>query len=369
MIPLNDFRAQWEDIRADAMGAFERVGASGWLVLGEEVRSFEAALSAWWGIPHAVGCGNGLDAIELALRALNLKRGEPVLTSPLSAFATTLAIVRAGGVPVFVDVDETGLIDLERCDEVFRGRPEIRFFVPVHLFGHALDSEQLTRMKDTHDLTLVEDCAQAIGAQSHGKPVGRVGDAAATSFYPTKNLGCMGDGGALLSSNAELANTVRSLRDYGQTAKYVHARLGMNSRLDELQAAVLRTALLPRLERFTARRRHIASMLRARIRNHALHLPREPRGSESCWHLFPLLVQGDRGQFKAHCDAAGVGVGFHYPKLIPDQQALAGERMEIVGSLSHARQFAAAEVSLPIHPYLTDGDIERIVEVCNAWQP
>lgn len=368
-ILLNDFRAQWEDIRSDAMAAFARVGESGWLVLGDEVRSFEAALSAWWGIPNVVGCGNGLDALELALRALGLKPGDKVLTTPLTAFATTLAIVRAGGVPVFVDVDESGLIDLDRCAEVFAGHSDIRFFMPVHLFGHALDCERLAALKKLHGLKLVEDCAQAIGAKSHGKAIGSTGDAAATSFYPTKNLGCMGDGGAVLCADKALADVVRSLRDYGQTAKYVHARLGMNSRLDEVQAAILRTALLPRLTRFTERRKQIASALRAGIRNPALHLPAQPNGSESVWHLFPVMVEGDRTRFKAHCDAAGVGTGFHYPKLVPEQEALAGVPFEVIGPLVRARRFADQEVSVPIHAYLVDSEMSRIIDACNSWQP
>lgn len=368
-ILLNDFRAQWDDIRTDALAAFARVGESGWLVLGDEVKLFEAALSAWWGSGQVIGCGNGLDALELALRALGLKPGDKVLTTPLSAFATTLAIVRAGGVPVFVDVDATGLIDLEACSQLLARRSEIRFFVPVHLYGHALDCEALAALSQAPHLTLVEDCAQAIGARSHGKPVGSTGRAAATSFYPTKNLGCMGDGGAVLCADDALAQVVRSLRDYGQSSKYVHSRLGMNSRLDELQAAVLRTALLPRLKGFTERRRQIASTLREGIRNPALHLPLEPRGSESVWHLFPVLVEGDRARFKAHCDVERVGLGFHYPKLICDQEALAEVPFEVVGPLPRALRFATHEVSLPIHPYLGDREVSRIIDVCNSWQP
>jgi dTDP-4-amino-4,6-dideoxygalactose transaminase len=368
LVLLNDFRAQWHDIRTDALGAADRVGESGWLILGSEVAACEAQLARAFGLPFAVGCGNGLDALEISLRALGLTPGQRVLTTPLSAFATALAIVRAGGIPVFVDVDDSGLLDLEACDRVLGGRQDIRFVVPVHLYGHALDLHRLAVLKRVHGLTVVEDCAQSFGARSHGEGVGAVGELAATSFYPTKNLGCMGDGGALFAADGRLADIARSLRDYGQSAKYVHSRLGMNSRLDEIQAAILRSALLPRLDRFTARRQEIAAHYRSGIRNSALTIPPAPLGSVSVWHLFPLLVEGDRSAFKAHLDAAGIGHGFHYPQLIPDQDALSGIPFETAGSLERARRFAQQEISIPIHPYLTSEDVARVIDACNAFR-
>jgi dTDP-3-amino-3,4,6-trideoxy-alpha-D-glucose transaminase len=368
-IPLNDFVAQWREIRADATAAVERVGESGWLVLGREVSAFEAELASHAGLSHAVGCANGLDALEISLRALGIAPGDRVLTTPLSAFATTLAVVRAGGVPVFVDVDASGLLDLDACARLLDTRRDVRFLLPVHLYGHALDLARLAALRRIHDLRVVEDCAQAIGARSRGAPVGSVGSAAGTSFYPTKNLGCMGDGGAVLTNDRALADAARCLRDYGQSAKYVHSALGLNSRLDELQAAILRSALLPRLDRFTARRRDVAAAYREGLRNPALVVPPAPAGSESVWHLFPVLVEGERARFKAHLDAAGVGSGLHYPTLIPDQEALAGVPAEVVGALPNARRFAEREISLPIHPYLEDRDVARVVDACNGWRP
>jgi hypothetical protein len=197
-ILLNDFVSQWREVGADAQAALQRVGESGWLILGREVKGFEAELAAYCQLPHAVGCASGLDAIEIALRVLGLEPGDKVITTPLSAFATTLAIVRAGGVPVFVDVDGSGLLDLERVAHALSRDRAIKFCVPVHLYGHALDGRALERIAAMPGVQLVEDCAQAIGAQSRGKPVGSIGAAAATSFYPTKNLGALGDGGALL---------------------------------------------------------------------------------------------------------------------------------------------------------------------------
>jgi dTDP-4-amino-4,6-dideoxygalactose transaminase len=368
-ILLNDFVAQWRDLRADSIAALERVGESGWLILGKEVQAFEAELAAFWGLPYAVGCGNGLDAIEIALRAVGISPGDKVLTTPLSAFATSLAIVRAGGIPVFVDVDASGLIDLEQASRALARDRAIRFFVPVHLYGHALDRQRLATLLQHTEVKLVEDCAQAIGATSHGLPVGSTGAAGATSFYPTKNLGGMGDGGALLTRDAALAAQARSLRDYGQTAKYVHALLGLNSRLDELQAAILRSAQLPRLGQATARRRAIAQAYRDNIENPALTLPPIPDGSGSVWHLFPVLVARERQAFIAHLDQLGIGTGAHYPILIPDQEALAATPFECLEPLTWARRFAQAEVSLPIHPHMKDPEVVRVVAACNAWRP
>ncbi len=368
-ILLNDFVAQWHETRADALAAVERVGESGWLILGAEVRQLEAELAATWGLPHAVGCGNGLDAIEIGLRALGLQPGDKVLTTPLSAFATTLAIVRAGGSPVFVDTDASGLVDLASAARVLAGDPSIRFFVPVHLYGHALDASRLDDLRRRQRVQIVEDCAQAIAATSRGTPVGTTGEVAATSFYPTKNLGCMGDGGALLTRDPAVAETARCLRDYGQAAKYVHARRGLNSRLDELQAAILRSAHLPRLARHTARRRTIAETYRRGIHNAAVSVPPAPEGSASVWHLFPVLVEGERARFGAHLDARGVAHGVHYPLLIPEQKALAGIGFEVHGELTNARRFADREVSLPIHPYLTDEEVARVIDACNGWDP
>jgi len=368
-IQLNDFRTQWPHVREAVLGAVERVGESGWFVLGSEVASFEKELARIWGLPFCVGCASGLDAIEIALRCAELAPGDAVLTTPLSAFATTLAVIRAGGVPCFVDVDASGQLDLDLAEQALASHPEIRFVVPVHLFGHALDLEHLGRLRERFDVRVVEDCAQAVGAQSRGVPVGSAGELAATSFYPTKNLGCMGDGGAVLTHRAELAERARCLRDYGQSAKYEHTVLGLNSRLDELQAAILRDGLLPHLESFTRQRRQIAERYRVEIRNPALEMPPEPEGSQSVWHLFPILVSGDRAAFQEHLRRAGIASGVHYPRLIPEQPAYrdvpAGR---VLTPLPQAEDFACREVSLPIHPLLSDRAVERVVASCNSWR-
>ena len=368
MIPANDFRRQWDDIRADATAAFERVGASAWYILGSEVSAFESALASYWKIPNAVGVASGLDAIEISLKALGCNPGDHVLTTPLSAFATTLAIVKLGAVPVFIDTDEYGQIDLAHCRDLLWRRPDIRFFVPVHLYGHALDMSALAALRKQFEIHMVEDCAQSIGATFRGQPTGTVAQFAATSFYPTKNLGALGDGGAILTSTQEASDQLAALRDYGQSSKYRHDAIGYNSRLDELQAALLRDAMLPRLATWIARRRAIATQYLAGISNPSVHCMGAPEGSESTWHLFPVLVAPEHKQaFLSHLKSSGVGAGEHYPSIIPDQPALVHVATERTSDLATARRIAASEVSLPIHPYLTDDEVTQVIEAVNAW--
>ena len=368
MIQTNDFYRHWQEIRNDALAAFDQVGASGLYVLGEEVRAFERELAAVWGLPEAVGVGSGLDAIEISLRALGCGPRDRVLTTPLSAFATTLAIVKLGAIPVFVDTDTHGLIDLARCRELLKSRPDIRYFVPVHLYGQALDMAELDGLRNDYDLRIVEDCAQSIGARWQGRATGSAGHLAATSFYPTKNLGAMGDGGAILSRDATLCSRVRALRDYGQTSKYRHDYVGYNSRLDELQAAFLRRACLPRLERWISRRREIASAYRNGIQNPAIRLPVPLDGSEPSWHLFPVwVVRGSAEDFTRYMCEKQISAGRHYPTAIPGQRALAGVSMEMPNPCETARRLCASEVSIPIHPYLAEGEVTQVIEAVNAW--
>jgi dTDP-4-amino-4,6-dideoxygalactose transaminase len=364
MILAHDFERQWEDLRDPVLAAFLKVAASGQYILGQQVREFEAALATYWGMKQAVGVASGLDAIEISLKILGCRPGDRVLTTPLSAFATTLAILKLGAVPVFVDTDERGLIDLKRCRELLARRPEIRFFVPVHLYGHALDMGALCRLREDFGLNVVEDCAQSIGARFGGEATGTAGQLAATSFYPTKNLGALGDGGAILTNGAEWEAQAAALRDYGQTSKYRHEYVGYNSRLDELQAAVLCHVMLPRLDGWTERRRAVACEYLAGIRHAEVRCLDAPG---SCWHLFPVLVPPERkSAFLKHLHACGVVAGEHYPVVIPDQPAIG--HAELADDCSHARRLAASEVSLPIHPYLTEEEIARVIGAVNSWK-
>lgn len=365
---LNDFQAQWQRIRSTALAAVDRVGNSGWLILGEEVARFERKLASYCGVNYVVACASGLDAIELSLRLLDLRAGDRVITTPLSAFATSLAIIRAGGIPVFLDTDASGLLDLNEVNTLLTsGKETARFLLPVHLFGHSIDLGTLSTLKERFHLQVVEDCAQSIGASSKGRNTGTVGQVSATSFYPTKNLGCMGDGGALFTESRELATIAKGLRDYGQTGKYLHSYIGMNSRLDELHAAILTDALLPLLAGFTERRREIATSYRREIANASINIPPAPENSNSVYHLFPVLPEGDREHFRQHLKQCGVETSVHYPTLIPDQPAFLGQPFITHSELRNARRFAQQEVSLPIHPYLTHREVEQVVAACNKW--
>lgn len=359
---LNDFSRLWSDIGPDAESAFSLVGRSGWYILGQEVQAFEAALAVSSGTSRAIGCASGLDAIEIGLRALDLAPNEPVLTTPLSAFATTLAIIRAGGRPVFVDVDDDGLLDLKLADQAFQAEPTMRAFVPVHLYGRSLDLARLQSLKEKFNLRIVEDMAQAIGATWNGRPVGSVGQVAAVSFYPTKNLGCLGDGGAILVADDGLARRCLSLRDYGQSSKYVHSELGLNSRLDEVQAAILHRAMLPRLAEWTKRRREIAEEYGSRIVNSRVILPRG--SSESAWHLYPVR-SSERDSLAVYLGELGIQSTVHYPILISQQEAL--RDFPASPPTPKAQEWASQVLSLPIHPYLTDSEISRVVDAVNSW--
>jgi dTDP-4-amino-4,6-dideoxygalactose transaminase len=363
-VPANDFAAQWDEIAADALAAVDRVGRSGWLVLGHEVERFEAELAAWWGMPYAVGVASGLDAIEIALRCTGIGPGDRVLTTPLTAFATTLAVLRAGAEPVWCDVDATGALDLDAADAALAADAKIRALVPVHLYGHAMDPAGLAALVERHGVVLVEDCAQSAGAQRDGRPTGATARAAATSLYPTKNLGAMGDGGVLLTADADLAAHARSLRNYGQSAQYEHAHRGLNSRLDELHAAVLRSAHLPRIDAWLERRRAIAARYDEALDGSAL-APVRPADGRSARHLYPVLaLEADAATLRERFAAAGVVAGRHYPILCPDQAACAGAGLTS-GELTVARRLAERELSLPIHPQMSDDAVERVIEVCH----
>ncbi|HUQ93968.1 MAG TPA: DegT/DnrJ/EryC1/StrS family aminotransferase [Bryobacteraceae bacterium] len=368
MILLNDFKRQWEDQRESLQTAFETVGSSGWYILGSELRGFEEALARYWEMQYCVGVSSGLDAIELGLRILGCKAGDYVLTTPVSAYATTLAIIKLGAVPVFVDTDRYGLLDLDRCAHTLEQRPEISFLLPVHLYGNALNLDKLSALRARFGCRIVEDCAQSIGARFEGRNTGTVGGLAATSFYPTKNLGAMGDGGAILTNSSEHDARARVLRDYGQEGKYRHGENGYNSRLDELQAALLRRALLPALPGWTARRRHIAARYLSEICHPWVRGLGPPPGSDSCWHLFPVLVPPHKKSlFMSYLRNNEVSSGEHYPTPIPSQRALQGVAHLILDGCETANEICRSEVSLPIHPYLTEAEVSHVIEVVNAW--
>ena len=361
-VRANDFTRQWDDVRDDAFEAIDRVGRSGQLVLGEEVRAFEQEFAEWWGVPYAVGVASGLDALEIALRATGIPIGGRVITTPLTAFATTLAVVRVGAEPVWCDVDGSGGLDLDQVEATLQDDPSIRAVLPVHLYGHPLDPARLEAIATEHGVLIVEDCAQSAGASRSGRPTGTAGAVAGTSLYPTKNLGAMGDGGVLLTGDAAIAERAGILRDYGQRGRYEHTEPGLNSRLDELQAAILRLALLPRLDGWLDRRCEIASRYSEALAESPLR-PITAAG-DSAHHLYPVEVtRGAPEEITIGLQERGIGVGRHYPFVCPDQRAVQGMGRTI-GSLPVARRLANHELSLPIHPYLDDSEVDAVIEAC-----
>lgn len=364
-IPFNDFQREPEALIQAQLQATEAVLRSGWWVLGKQVQAFEQAWAEHSGTAAAVGVANGLDAIEIGLRALGIGAGDEVITTPVTAFATTLAIQRCGAIPVFADIDPaTACLDpvsVERCIS-----PLTKAVLVVHLYGRAADLASLAAVCSSHNIFLVEDCAQAHGAQYQGRPVGSIGAFGAWSFYPTKNLGAIGDAGAITSNDPDLNAAARQLRNYGQSDRYYHERAGLNSRLDELQAAIL-LQRLPYLDSWTKRRRTIAERYWAEINNpllEALAIPSDPLAHVH--HLFVLKAIGIRREvLQEDLAAAGVQTLIHYPVLCQHQGGLAEHRLDREG-LPAAIQHSERCFSLPIHPHLSDAEIDQVISSCNS---
>jgi dTDP-3-amino-3,4,6-trideoxy-alpha-D-glucose transaminase len=339
--------------------AIARVVASGWFVLGPEVEAFEAEFAAACGSAHAAGVGTGTDAITLILRALDIGPGDEVITSPLSAAYSALAIMMAGARPVFADIDPSRLtIDPAAAAAAVTSRT--RAILPVHLYGQSADLRALEQVAARHRLALVEDACQAHLATSEGRPVGTVGVAGAFSFYPTKNLGALGDGGAVITSDAALAARIKRLRNGGQTSRYQHAEFGVNSRLDEMQAAILR-ARLPFLARWTSRRRAIAARYRAGLGDAAVEVPRE-HDPGHVYHLFPV-TSPMRERLQTQLRDAGIETLIHYPVPIPQQPALA---VTVPADCPVATRVCQQVLSLPLYPGLTDAAVDAVLEAARA---
>ena len=351
-----------DDDRHDVRAAIERVVASGWYVLGPEVEAFESEFARAMGAAHAVGVGTGTDAIALILRALGIGAGDEVITTPLSAAYTALAIVMAGARPVFADVDPARLtID---PDQVARAiGPRTRAILPVHLYGQPADMTALQRIAAQHSLAMIEDCCQAHLATAEGRPVGTIGVAGAFSFYPTKNLGALGDGGAVVTNDPALAARIKRLRNGGQSDRYHHEEAGVNSRLDEIQAAIIR-ARLPRLGAWTERRRVLAARYR-RLLMDAPGVEVVPaRDSGHVYHLFVVRVRdtGDRDNnprsaLQASLASGGIDTLIHYPVPISRQPALAGAQP---ADCPVALRACDEVLSLPLYPGLSDADVDRV---------
>lgn len=357
-VPFNMLRLGEERRAIDE--AIARVIESGWFVLGPEVAAFEAEFAAAMGAGHAAGVNTGTDAIALALTALGIGRGDEVITSPLSAAYSALAIDMAGATPVFADIDPVRLT-LDPAAAAAAVTSRTRAILPVHLYGQAADLDGIHQVASRHNLVVVEDACQAHLATHRGVPLGRGSAAAAYSFYPTKNLGALGDGGAVTTDDPALAARIRKLRNGGQVTRYHHDERGVNSRLDELQAAVLR-ARLPHLPAATTARRRIAAEYRQLLAGTAILVPRECDAGH-VYHLFPVLAAG-RDRFQAHMRAAGIETLIHYPVPIPRQPAAAAWSP---ADCPVADRVTAEVVSLPLYPSLPSGAVADVAAAVAAF--
>ena len=361
-IPFLDLR-QVNAARMDEIQrAIAAVASSGIFILGPELEAFESEFSAYCGTHHCIGVGSGLDALRLLLAASGLAPGDEVLVPGHTFIATILAIQAQGLRPVLVEPDPlTLLMDAEQAEKALT--PRTKAIMAVHLYGQCTGIEGLRDLASRHGMMLFEDAAQAHGAMAGGRKAGAFGLAAGFSFYPVKNLGALGDGGAITTSDDALAGTARALRNYGSARKHEHRLAGHNSRLDEIHAAVLRVKL-PHLDADNRRRREIAAAYLAGIQNDRLVLPAPPKHPEShVWHLFVVRSQ-DRAALQAHLGGRGIGTGLHYPLPPHHQEALSPFRSI---SLPVTERLHREVLSLPLHPALTDEAVERVVEAVNAF--
>lgn len=357
MIPFLDLGLSYRALKSEIDQAVHRVLDSGWYILGPEVEAFEAEWAEWCGAGQAVGLANGLDALILALRALDVGPGDEVIVPSNTYIATWLAVTAVGARPVPVEPDpETYNIDPARIAAAIT--PATKVLLPVHLYGQPADLDPILALAREHGLAVVEDAAQAHGARYKGQRIGGHGDVVCWSFYPGKNLGALGDGGAITTNRADLADRIRMLRNYGSRQKYVNEMLGVNSRLDPVQAAVLRVKL-PHLEEWTGHRRAIAAAYDAGLRDHGLGLPHVPEWADPVWHLY-VVRSGRRDALQAQLTESGIGTLIHYPIPPHMQEAYSGLGFQ-PDAFPVARRFAAEVLSLPMGPQLPLADAGRVI--------
>jgi len=361
-IPQTDPRAGYLAQRAAIDVAIARVLEGGSYILGREVEAFEAAFADFLGVAHAVGCANGTDAIELALRACGIGPGDVVFTVSHTAVATVAAIERAGATAVLVDVEPGTYTmaphELSRALQMsLPGRPAA--VLPVHIYGQPADLSALVEIARKHGLRLIEDCAQSHGALYRGRSAGCFGDIGCFSFYPTKNLGALGDGGIVVTNDASLATALREMREYGWRDRYVSARIGINSRLDPLQAAILEVKL-KNLEADNARRQAIADRYDEGFAGPPLAVPARRAGASHVFHQYVVRL-AERDALRDHLAAAGIGTGIHYPVPVHRQPAYSGRLACGPSGLGVTERAAPQILSLPIYPQLADEAVDRVV--------
>ena len=362
MIPFLDLGAAYRELKPEIDAAVSRVLESGWYILGPEVEAFEAEWAAYCEAEHAVGLANGLDALILALRALDIGPGDEVIVPSNTYIATWLAVSGVGATPVPVEPDPaTHNIDPARIEAAITSRT--RAILPVHLYGQPADLDPILDIARRHGLRVIEDAAQAHGARYKGRRIGAHGDIVCWSFYPGKNLGALGDAGAVTTNDAALAERVALLRNYGSRQKYVNEVAGVNSRLDPIQAAILRVKLRV-LDEWTDRRHAVAAAYAEGLAGTGLILPHVPDWAEPVWHLY-VVRTAEREALQAQLTEAGVGTLIHYPIPPHMQAAYAGMNLR-EDELPLARQLANEVLSLPIGPHLDVGDCSVIAAVSRS---
>lgn len=363
-LPLDDISASFSPALEEAV---TRTVRSGWYLHGKETEAFEREFASYVGANCCVGVANGLDALTLALLAMKSKYGWPdgdeVIVPDMTFVATALSVVRAGLTPRLADVGSDALLTVQAAEQALT--PRVRAVVPVHLYGHCAPMKSLCAWAKSHGLKILEDAAQAHGAATDGKKAGAWGEMAAFSFYPGKNLGALGDGGAVTTSDRELARLVRIFANYGSSGKYRHTEMGLNSRLDEVQAAALRVKL-PRLDADNKRRRELAALYNSMITGSSVLKPYGGDTTESIFHIYPLRCER-RDELQRHLAGKGVETLIHYPLPISAQPAFTKTAATQCPLTPWSRKWAETELSLPLHPLLTDGDARKICEAVNSF--
>lgn len=356
MVPFNDLTLQYQFIKDEVQEAMDRVFQRGWFILGEEVAAFEEEFASYLGVSYAVGVGSGTEALHLALRALDIGAGDEVITAPNAGVPTVAAIVAAGARPVFVDIHpESYNLDPSLVEAALT--PRTRAILPIHLYGQAADMDPILVLARRHGLRVIEDACQGHGAAYRGRKVGALGDAGCFSFYPTKNLGCYGDGGMVVTPDPKVAARLRLLRNYGKEDGYRHSLRGFNSRLDEVQAAVLRVKLR-HLDAWNQKRRKRASLYAELLRESRLALPQEMSYGEHVYHLY-VVRTSNRERLQEQLAAAGVGTMVHYPIVTHLQEAYR-DLGQGPGSCPVAEAYAGQILSLPMYAELEEGSIRQV---------
>lgn len=363
-VPFVSFKPMERELNQELRDAFDRVLRRSWYIEGEEDGRFEKAFAEYCGTEYCVGVGNGLDALMLSLKALEIGPGDEVIVPSNTYIATALAVTYVGAKPVFVEPDiRTFNINPTKIEDAVSDRTKA--IMPVHLYGQACEMDPILEIAQKHNLYVVEDCAQAHGATYKGKKVGTFGDIAGFSFYPGKNLGALGDAGAVVTDNFALAEKVRALGNYGSDYKYHHIYKGNNSRLDELQAAFL-AVKLPHLERMNAERRRIAGRYLTEIHNPEIILPTVREDCLPVWHVFGVRCR-ERDKLEKYLNDRGIGTNKHYP--IPMHlQGCYGDLGFKRGDFPIAEEISATELSLPMYYGMTEERIDYVISAVNAFK-